>query len=785
MLEQHSFGYWLRLKRKALDLTREALADRVGCSVSTIRKLEEEERRPSTQIAELLAEIFKIPTTERTAFLRFARGDWRSAPSLGEEVAPWRVSTPALPQQPRSNLPATFTSLIGRDKDIAAVHDYLTNPDIRLVTLIGAPGIGKTRLSIASASKSLADFPDGVFFVALAPLDQPSLLPSAISQALGYIEKNNLSPEERLIEGIGNKRMLLVLDNCEHLIEDVARLASSLLSACSRLNILTTSREALQIPGEWLYSVPALDLPKEYFIVNVETVSEFPALVLFAERARAARSDFALNAENIRAVVSICSQLAGLPLAIELIAARVKTLSLEQIAARLDDRFALLTSGSRVAPSRQQTLRATLDWSYELLTETERELFRQLSVFVGGFTLDALESVAQLDSNRSVLHVLSRLVDKSLVTVEQRDTVRYQLLETIRQYAGEKLEESGNARWSLDRHLAFFLMYSEKAEPHIFSAEQRVWANRLEIEHDNLRVALRWSLESDQAKAGLQMSGALAWFWQYNGHLREGSRWLEKTLTSNHGLHGKEQAKALRASSMISRDMGDYIRAKALADSSIKLYREIGDNQGVGLALIELGATLHFEGNREKAIELLQESLYLFQSTREMWGSAYAQVLLGDAWFRLGDIERATTQWEACLRLTREVGDYSLIAWSLGGLADVARLRREYNRAIEMFKESLKLYQELGNKSEPPFTLEALGFVAVALGKLQHAARLWGAAASWREAINEPLPVSYQKDYSVSITQARTQLGEEVYASAWSEGHAMSPEQAIALALEE
>lgn len=785
MLEQHSFGYWLRLKRKALDLTREALADRVGCSVSTIRKLEDEERRPSAQIAELLAEIFKIPTNERPAFLRFARGDWRSTPSSRDEEAPWRASTQALTQHPRSNLPATFTSFIGRDKDIAAVHDYLTNPDIRLVTLIGPPGIGKTRLSIASASKSLADFPDGVFFVALVSLDHLSLILSAIAQALGYVEKSDLPAEKRLREGIGNKRMLLVLDNCEHLIEDVAPLASSLLSACPRLKILTTSREALRIPGEWLYSVPAMDMPKEYSIVDIETISEFPALLLFAERARAARSDFALNAESIQAVASICAQLDGMPLAIELAAARVKTLSLEQIAARLDDRFALLTSGSRIAPSRQQTLRATLDWSYELLTETERELFRQLSVFVGGFTLDALESVAQLDSNRSVLHVLSRLVDKSLVIVEQRDNVRYQLLETIRQYAGEKLQESGNARWSHDRHLAYFLMYAEKAEPHIFRAEQRAWANRLEIEHDNLRAALRWSLESDQAKAGLQMAGALAWFWHNNGHLREGSRWLEKMLTSDNGVRGTERAKALRASSMISRDMGDYVRAKALADSSIKLYREIGDNQGVGLALIDLGATLHLEGKREEAIELLQESLYLLQSTGEMWGIAYAKVLLGDAWFRLGDIERAATQWEASLRLTRELGDNSLMAWSLGGLADVARLRREYNRAIEMFKESLNLYRELGNKSEPPFTLEALGLAAAALGKSQHAARLWGAAASWREAINEPLPLTFQKDYAASITQARTQLGEKVYASAWSEGHAMSPEQAIALALDE
>jgi non-specific serine/threonine protein kinase len=675
--------------------------------------------------------------------------------------------------------------LVGRDKEIAAVRGYLQNPDIRLVTLIGAPGIGKTRLSIASARESLADFPDGVFFVALAPLGQPSLIPSATLQALGYIEKNNLSPEERLIEGIANKRMLLVVDNCEHLIEGVVLLASSLLSACSRLKILTTSREALRIPGEWLYSVPALDMPKENSTVDIETISQFPALVLFAERARAVRSDFALNAKNILAVASICAQLDGLPLAIELIAARVKTLSIEQIAARLDDRFALLTSGSRITSSRQQTLRATLDWSYELLTEPERELFRQLSVFVGGFTLDALESVVQLDSTQSVFNELSRLVDKSLVIVEQHHNVRYQLLETVRQYAGEKLQESGNARSSHDRHLAYFLLYAEKAEPHIFRSEERDWANRLEIEHDNLRAALRWSLESDQATAGLQMAGALAWFWHNNGHLREGSQWLEKMLTSDNRVHGTERAKALRASSMIARDMGDYIRAKAFAESSIKLYREIGDDQGVGLALIEMGAMLVFEGNREEAIEFLQESLSLLQSTRDKWGIAYAQVLLGNAWLRLGDLERAAILWEASLQLTRELGDFSLMAWSLGGLGDVARLRRQYDRAIEMFKESLKLSQERGNKFDPPYTLEALGLAEAALGKSVHAARLWGAAASWREAINEPLPFSFQDDYAESITQARTQLGEKAYASAWAEGHAMSAAQAIALALEE
>jgi non-specific serine/threonine protein kinase len=661
----------------------------------------------------------------------------------------------------------------------------LTNPDIRLVTLIGAPGIGKTRLSIVSASKSLFHFPDGVFFVALAPLDQPSLIPSAALEALGYIEKNNLSPEGHLIEGIADKRMLLVLDNCEHLIEDVTRLVSSLLSACSRLKILITSREALGISGEWLYSVPALDIPKEYSSVDMETISEFPALVLFAERARATRSDFALNTENVRSVASICSQLDGLPLAIELIATRVKTLSIEQIAARLDAHFALLTSGSRVAPSRQQTLRATLDWSYELLTETERELFRQLSVFVGGFTLDALESVALLDSNESILDALSRLVDKSLLLVEQQDQPRYRFLEPIRQYAREKLNETRVSNLIQDHHLIYYLRVAEEAEPHLFGIWQQDWKNRLELDHDNLRVALAWSLESQQIEAGLKMAAALAWFWHSKGHLSEGNLWLEKLLASDIGTQGKERAKALRASSILSTGTGDYIRARAFAESSIKLYREIGDNRGAGLVLADLGASFHWDGKEEEAIEALEESLRLLRVTDERWGIAYALLWLGDTCFRMGDIERAATTWEESLRLTQELGDHYLIAWSLGGLADVTRLRGDHKHAAGMFKKSLSLYQSSANKVGPPFSMEALALVAVALGDAKRAARLWGAASAWREAINEPLPPSYQRDYAESITQARTQLGEEVYAFAWSEGHAMSPEHAIALALEE
>jgi tetratricopeptide (TPR) repeat protein len=430
-------------------------------------------------------------------------------------------------------------------------------------------------------------------------------------------------------------------------------------------------------------------------------------------------------------------------------------------------------------------LRATLDWSYELLTEAERELFRQLSVFVGGFTLEALESVALLDSNQSILDALSRLVDKSLLLVEQQDQPRYRFLEPIRQYARDKLNETRESNLIQDRHLNYYLRVAEEAEPYLFRAGQQDWKNRLELDHDNLRVALAWSLESNQIEAGLKLAGAMAWFWNSKGHLSEGNLWLEKILVSGSGTQGKERAKALRASSILSTDTGDYIRARALAESSIKLYREIGDNRGAGLVLVDLGGSLHRDGREEEAIESLEESVRLLRETGERWEIAYALVWLGDTLFRMGDIERAATSWEESLRLTQELGDHFVMAWSLGGLADVTRVGGDYKRATGMFKESLSLYQSSGDKHGPPYSLEALGLVAAALGDAKRAARLWGAASAWREAINEPLPPPYQRDYAESMTQARTQLGEEVYASAWAEGHAMSPEQAIALALEE
>ena len=384
MLEQQSFGHWLRLKRKALDLTLEGLADRVGYSVSTIRKLEEEERLPSAQMAERLAEIFNIPRNERTSFLHFARGDWKAAPPIQIDDEPWRV--------PRTNIPIPSTSFIGREKEVEEIIQLVNKH--RLITLTGAGGVGKTRLAIQSSNKMQDDFKDGVGWIELAPLTKETLLPQAVAKGLSVREVPNQSLEETLAKFLYSRQFLLVLDNCEHLIAGCAQLVDRLLSTCPNLKILATSREALGLMSEYVWSVPVLSLPTMQSTLLIDSLMQYEAIRLFVERASAAQPDFVLTKQNASSVAQVCQRLDGIPLAIELAAARVKMMSVGEIAKHIEDRFDFLTAGSRTALPRHQTLRAAIDWSYDLLSPTERLFFNRISVFAGGFTLHAAEKIA-------------------------------------------------------------------------------------------------------------------------------------------------------------------------------------------------------------------------------------------------------------------------------------------------------------------------------------------------------------------------------------------------------
>ena len=529
------FGLWLKHQRRAMDLTQEVLAQQIGCALVTLRKIESGERRPSKQILERLAAILSIPPAEQPAFMAYARAVYpdaapplpRVAPEAPEQV-PWRTPGRDLFS---NNLPAQLTSFIGRQREMAEVRRLLG--ETRLMTLTGAGGAGKTRLALEAAAGLRPDFTDGIWWVELASLYDPALVPQAVGAALGLRDQASRPMLDQLGDHLRARRLLLVLDNCEHLIAACAITANTLLRVAPTLRILVTSREPLEIAGEITYRVPSLETPDPAHLPPFASLARFEAVRLFADRAAAVLPGFVLTEANGSAVAEICCGLDGIPLAIELAAARMRTLSVEELRVRLRDRFRVLTGGSRVALPRHRTLRATIDWSYGLLSEPERVLLRRLAVFTGGWTLEAAEAVCSGDGvpEGEVLDLLAHLVDKSLVILEwPSDVGRYRLLETVRQYGLELLEERGETLIWRQRHASFFLAVAEEAEPKLFGPEQDAWFARLEAEHGNLRAALEWLAQQDEALQGLRLAGALWRFWEVRGHLAEARTWLSEML---------------------------------------------------------------------------------------------------------------------------------------------------------------------------------------------------------------------------------------------------------------
>lgn len=692
-----------------------------------------------------------------------------------------------------NNLSLEMTSFIGREREIVEIKRLLTGT--RFVTLTGAGGCGKSRLALRIATDLLTEYPGGVWLVELAPLADPKLVPHAVASALTVREQPSRPITDTLVEYLRSKALLLVLDNCEHLRSTCATLADALLHTCTSLRLLATSREVLGLPGETVWRVPSLSVPDPERIPPLERLSQYEAVRLFVERARSSQPGFSVTKNNAPVVVQVCRRLDGIPLAIELAAARVKVLAVEQIAARLDDRFRLLVGGSRMALPRHQTLRATMDWSYDLLSDKERCALRRLSVFAGGWTLEAAEQVCAGDAVEAsdILDMLTQLVDKSLVGVEtQGKEARYRLLDTVRHYALDKLTESAEANGVRRRHRDWYLDLAERAEVKLRGPDQGVWLDRLEGEHDNLRAALECSKADDGgAEAGLRLAGALYWFWVVHSYWSEGWRWLKGALSRAHEASPAAIPKALRGACFFAWHHGDLGEATTLGERGLALSRDLQDTESSARFLLHLGIVAHLHGDYPRAERLLNESLALGQNTGDKWLIGIALAHLGITAELESDFARAEAWNMQSLPLFVEVGDKYSIALVLLNLGSVALCVENYGRASKFFTESLTLYKEIGNKFNANECLWGLAGVACGQRRYERAARLFGAAETLRETfgLGSDDPGGRGKrlvDHTVRdqrIAAARGHLGNEAFTAAWTEGGGMTLEQAIEYAL--
>jgi predicted ATPase/class 3 adenylate cyclase len=719
------------------------------------------------------------------------------------------------------NLPVQLTSFVGREREMAEVQRLLAKS--RLLTLTGPGGTGKTRLALQAAAEATESFSHGVWLAELAALSDPALLPQTVASVLGVREQPGRALLDTLQDYLRPKRLLLLLDNCEHLMAASAQLASRLLPACPQLKLLTTSREALSVAGEVTFQVPSLSLP-EALDATPEVLAQSEAGRLFVERAQAVRPGFTLTHANAGAVTQICRRLDGIPLALELAAARVKLLTPEQIAARLDDRFRLLTGGSRSALPRQQTLQALIDWSCDLLSEPERAAWRQLSVFAGGFTLQAAEAVIGVEA----LDWLAPLVDKSLVKTEEHGEtgeMRYRLLETIRQYGRDRLVEAGEAIGARDRHLAYYLQFAVEVEPRLGGPELVPALNQLVLEHDNLRAALEWALERNPETA-LQIAASLKYFWQRRDHTGEGIRWLRDGLARAEGstrAGPSLRAKGLLAVGTIEFGVGELTQARSSLEQSVMLSRQAGDVPTLGLALGMLGFTTIWLGDEEATRAVLAEDASLigaanqtevealYWSAQAQWAGrrqdfaasrTYVQASmeraqqLGSPWFiaitwmglaalesHAGQATEARAYLEEAEKLFRTIGDRHMVTSMQSERAHIERRAGHYAEAAALYANTLSRWQEYGERPALLHELECLAFIAVAQSHDQRAARLLGAAESLRAAYALPMTAFERAEYEAHVAQLRTQMGETELAKEWAGGQALSLDEAVAYAL--
>ena len=755
---------------------------------------------------------------------------YASTRDLARELAAIRdrfSEKPVAQADPRpANIPVQRTGFVGRDKEVAAAQELLLSKDVRLVTVTGPGGIGKTRLAVEVASGLAERFPGGIHFVPLSPISDPGLITAVIVQTLGIREAGGQSPLEILRKNFQDSMrapMLFLLDNFEHLVP-ASPVVAELLAMAPSLKILVTSRAALHVYGEHEFPVPALAVPDMRTMPAVEVVSQYEAVALFVQRAVAARPDFELNQQNAAAVVEICTRLDGLPLAIELAAARVKVLSPAAMGTRLASRLQLLTGGARDLPQRQQTLRAAIDWSYDLLSAAEQRLFRRLSVFVGGCTLEGAEAVCDTkgDLELDLLDGMASMVDKSLVRqVEQANgESRFVMLETIREYAREKLGASSEETLTKRAHAAYCLVLAEEGATEQSGAERVEWMDRFALEHDNFRAGLEWLTETGEAEWGMRLGAALFRFWEGREHFAEGRDRLGKLLKlPGAAALAKVRARVLFAAGVLAGEQGDYASADALFRESLDIARQLSDKQSVAVSLNALAVYARDRGDFAAAHSLYEESLALWRELGEQKAVARSLSNLANVVTMQGDHARARSLHAECLSIFRELGDGTGVAWSLnhqgdaarnqgdsgaarelyeqslaifrklddrwgiaGTLADLGNLDREQQdgpKAHSLYRESLRIFQELEHKRGIARLLECFACSAAAQLQTERSLRLAGAAAALRQNIGAPLTPAEQAKLEAILQPAREALNNTAGATAWLEGWNMPVEKAI------
>ena len=844
MEKEISFGKWLYQRRRSLDLTRQALADQVGCAEITLRRIENDTLKPSKELALILLEKMGIPEKDAPQWLEFARG-LTGNPEQADHALPTKQST---------NLPFSLTSFIGREKEQADAISLITK--YRLVTLLGMGGIGKTSLALQVGQKLLKDYPYGVWFIALDALTDPVLVPQTAAAAFELRELGDRSSTEMLTNKLRDKAALLILDNCEHVLTACAQLSTILLANCPNLKILATSREMMNVVGEATYQIPSLPMPDPEEL-SLEKLTDNESMRLFIERASLALPSFTLTQENARTVVDICRRVDGIPLAIELAAACVNFLQPTEILDQLGKSFALLSSDHHVTMSHHQTLEASLDWSWSLLQEAEQRFLRQLSVFAGGWTLEAAQAVCE----GHVLELTSALVKKSLMKAEQGTgrATRYRFHEMVRQYAYRKLLDTGEEVPIRLRHLRYFLQFSERAQAALRGPDQIEWYDRINEERDNIRAALDHAAKTD-LEAGLYLAGGLLEHW-YSFDVREGlNRTIKLIQSPGSQRFPHAVAKAKLTQGNILWNMQQFNAARSLAEECLEVFRTFGDQQSECDSLMLLARALQFLEGMEQRTECHRQALALARSIGDVWRQAQALSMLG--WDQR-DPEQGRAHWEEAIALSRQVGDWLSVVHTLGilgftvlssgdvesaeklldeayelnlqlnatyrfefiltGKSQLCLLRGQYEKARAFLQENCDMQEEVGNrmgylwararlariavragnvaeahqilgevignfhtdqnKYGLAFALDMMASLYVLIRKPEAAAQLIGWSDAIREEIGDPRPRLEQTDLDRDVAKIHAEIGKPAWGEAYLAGRAMTLDQAVALAL--